>query len=118
MEYARWLDEHQRHITDLRSALNSQMGDDDLRVLVDAVMMHYDEMFMLKSMGTKSDAFHILSGMWTSPTERFFMWLGGFRSSELLKVPTGICCYICPYPSINLHSYSALRCPCSASFCP
>ncbi|KAF3331506.1 transcription factor TGA2-like protein [Carex littledalei] len=86
MEYARWLDEHQRHIADLRSALNSQIGDDDLRVLVDAVMMHYNEVFRLKSMGTKSDVFHILSGMWTSPAERFFMWLGGFRSSELLKV--------------------------------
>ncbi|KAJ4816715.1 bZIP transcription factor family protein [Rhynchospora pubera] len=86
MEYARWLDEHQRHIADLRSALNSLIGDDDLRVLVDAVMMHYDEVFRLKSMGTKSDVFHLLSGMWTSPAERFFMWLGGFRSSELLKV--------------------------------
>lgn len=94
MEYARWLDEHQRHIADLRSALNSQIGDDDLRVLVDAVMMHYDEVFRLKSMGTKSDVFHILSGMWTSPAERFFMWLGGFRSSELLKVTFGICCCI------------------------
>jgi transcription factor TGA len=104
MEYARWLDEHQRHITDLRSALNSHIRDDDLCVLVDAVMMHYDEMFRLKSMGTKSDVFHILSGMWTSPAERFFMWLGGFRSSELLKVSTGICCCICLYPSINLHS--------------
>ncbi|XP_020110782.1 transcription factor TGA2.3-like isoform X2 [Ananas comosus] len=86
MEYTRWLDDHQRQINDLRSALNSQMSDDDLRVLVDAVMAQYDEVFKLKSIGTKSDVFHMLSGMWTTPAERCFMWLGGFRSSELLKI--------------------------------
>ncbi|XP_062228651.1 transcription factor TGAL3-like [Phragmites australis] len=86
LEYARWLDEHQRHINDLRVALNAQMGDDELCVLVDAVMVHYDQVFRLKSLATKTDVFHVLSGMWMSPAERFFMWLGGFRSSELLKV--------------------------------
>lgn len=86
LEYARWLDDHQRHINDLRVALNAQISDDELRVLVDAVMMHYDQVFRLKSFATKSDVFHVLSGMWMSPAERFFMWLGGFRSSELLKV--------------------------------
>ncbi|KAF0904097.1 hypothetical protein E2562_031769 [Oryza meyeriana var. granulata] len=86
LEYARWLDDHQRHINDLRVALNAQISDDELRVLVDAVMVHYDQVFRLKSLATKSDVFHVLSGMWMSPAERFFMWLGGFRSSELLKV--------------------------------
>lgn len=86
MEYARWLDEHQRHINDLKAAVNSHMGDSGLRFLVDAVMSHYDELFRIKSVGAKSDVFHILSGMWNTPAERCFMWLGGFRSSELLRV--------------------------------
>lgn len=86
IDYARWLDEHQRLINDLRSAVNSHMGDNDLRVLVDAVMSHYDEIFRLKGVGAKSDVFHMLSGMWKTPAERCFLWLGGFRSSELLKV--------------------------------
>uniref|UniRef100_A0A0D9WP39 DOG1 domain-containing protein n=1 Tax=Leersia perrieri TaxID=77586 RepID=A0A0D9WP39_9ORYZ len=86
MEYARWLDDHQRHINDLRVAMNAPIGDDDLRVLVDGVMAHYDHVFRLKGLATKIDVFHVLSGMWLSPAERFFMWLGGFRSSELLKV--------------------------------
>ncbi|XP_072979968.1 transcription factor TGA2.3-like isoform X2 [Typha angustifolia] len=89
MEYARWLDDHQHQINDLRSALNSQVGDGELRVLVDAVMTHYDEVFKLKGIGTKSDVFHMLSGMWATPVERCFMWLGGFRSSELLKLLAG-----------------------------
>ena len=86
MDYARWLDEHQRLINDLRSAVNSLMGDNELRILVEGVMAHYDEVFRLKSIGAKADVFHMLSGMWKTPAERCFMWLGGFRSSELLKV--------------------------------
>ncbi|XP_026409251.1 transcription factor HBP-1b(c38)-like isoform X1 [Papaver somniferum] len=86
MEYARWLDEHQRQINDLRTAVKSNVGDNELRLLVDGVMSHYDEIFQLKTTATKSDVFHMLSGMWKTPAERFFMWLGGFRSSELLKI--------------------------------
>ncbi|KAJ4710553.1 Transcription factor like [Melia azedarach] len=86
MDYARWLDEHQRLINDLRSAVSSNMGDNELRHLVDGVMGHYDEVFQLKSIGTKADVFHMLSGMWKTPAERCFMWLGGFRSSEILKI--------------------------------
>ncbi|KAF8053347.1 hypothetical protein N665_1427s0011 [Sinapis alba] len=86
LEYARWMEEHQRLINDLRAGVHSQLGDNELRVLVDAVMSHYDEIFRLKGIGTKVDVFHMLSGMWQTPAERFFMWLGGFRSSELLKI--------------------------------
>ncbi|MFQ6653400.1 hypothetical protein Gotur_024821, partial [Gossypium turneri] len=39
----------------------------------------------LKSIGAKADVFHMLFGMWKTPAERYFMWLGGFRSSELMK---------------------------------
>lgn len=62
------------------------MCDNELRILVDGVMAHYDEIFRLKNIGTKADVFHMLSGMWKTPAERCFMWLGGFRSSEVLKV--------------------------------
>ncbi|XP_050371858.1 transcription factor TGA2.2-like [Argentina anserina] len=85
-EYARWLDEHQRLIHELRSAVNSHLVDNGLRVHVDSVMTHYDEIFRLKSVAAKADVFHMLSGMWKTPAERCFMWLGGFRSSELLKI--------------------------------
>ncbi|XP_073223134.1 transcription factor TGA2.3-like isoform X2 [Cicer arietinum] len=86
MDYARWVDENQRLINDIRSALNSQTGDNELHLLVDGVMAHYDELYRLKSIGAKADVFHILSGLWKTPAERCFMWLGGFRWSELLKI--------------------------------
>ncbi|KAH0456716.1 hypothetical protein IEQ34_014623 [Dendrobium chrysotoxum] len=86
MEYARWLDQHQNQISNLRSAFNSQADDEELRLLVDGLMSHYDVVFNLKSISTSSDVFHMLSGLWTTPVERCFMWLGGFRSSKLLKM--------------------------------
>lgn len=86
MDYARWVDEHQRLINGIRSAINSQMGDNELHLLVDGVITHYDELYQLKRIGAKADVFHILSGLWITPAERCFMWLGGHRSSELLKV--------------------------------
>ncbi|KAG9458375.1 hypothetical protein H6P81_002883 [Aristolochia fimbriata] len=86
IEYARWLEEHQRQTNDLRSALDSSVADNELRLLVDGVMAHYDEIFKLKGIAAKLDVFHMLSGMWKTPAERCFMWLGGFRSSELLKL--------------------------------
>ncbi|XP_020204892.1 transcription factor TGA2.2 [Cajanus cajan] len=86
IDYAHWVDEHQRMLNDLRTAVNSQISDNELHLLVDGVIAHYNELFRLKSIGAKADVFHILNGMWKTPVERWFMWLGGFRSSELLKI--------------------------------
>ncbi|KAK8632996.1 hypothetical protein V6N13_013850 [Hibiscus sabdariffa] len=85
-EYARWLEEHNRHISELRAAVNSHAGDTELRTIVDNVTAHFDDIFRLKGNAAKADVFHILSGMWKTPAERCFLWIGGFRSSELLKV--------------------------------
>ncbi|CAL0322930.1 unnamed protein product [Lupinus luteus] len=86
VEYARWLEEHNRHINELRAAINSHAGDIELRTIVDNFMTQFDDIFRLKGVAAKADVFHILSGMWKTPAERCFMWIGGFRSSELLKL--------------------------------
>ncbi|XP_068661575.1 transcription factor TGA2.3-like isoform X2 [Aristolochia californica] len=86
IEYARWLEEHNRQINELRAAVNSHASDNELRVIVDGIMAHYDDIFRLKGIAAKADVFHMLSGMWKTPAERCFLWLGGFRSSELLKL--------------------------------
>ncbi|RVW92205.1 TGACG-sequence-specific DNA-binding protein TGA-2.1 [Vitis vinifera] len=85
VEYARWLEEHNRQINELRSAVNSHASDTELRTIVDNVTAHFDDIFRLKGIAAKADVFHILSGMWKTPAERCFMWIGGFRSSEVLK---------------------------------
>ncbi|KAG4109687.1 hypothetical protein ERO13_D13G001800v2 [Gossypium hirsutum] len=86
VEYARWLEEHNRKINELRTAVNSHAGDAELRIIVDSVTTHFDDIFRLKGTAAKADVFHILSGMWKTPAERCFLWIGGFRSSELLKL--------------------------------
>ncbi|XP_058005165.1 transcription factor TGA6 [Hevea brasiliensis] len=86
VEYARWLEEQNRQINELRSAVNSHASDAELHIIIDGIMAHYDEIFRLKSNAAKADVFHLLSGMWKTPAERCFLWLGGFRSSELLKL--------------------------------
>jgi hypothetical protein len=86
MEYARWLEEHNRQISELRAGVTAHASDSDLRSVVDKIMSHYDEIFRLKGNAAKADVFHVLSGMWKTPAERCFLWLGGFRPSEVLKV--------------------------------
>ncbi|GMN60238.1 hypothetical protein TIFTF001_029311 [Ficus carica] len=86
MEYARWLEDDQRHMTELRTGLQAHLPDGDLRMIVDGYISHYDEIFRLKGVAAKSDVFHLINGMWTTPAERCFLWMGGFRPSELIKM--------------------------------
>lgn len=85
-EYGRWIEEHNKLIGELRSAVNGHAGDTELKTVVDNVTAHFDDIFRLKGTAAKADIFHVLSGMWKTPVERCFLWIGGFRSSELLKV--------------------------------
>ncbi|CAA6667585.1 unnamed protein product [Spirodela intermedia] len=86
MEYARWLDEDRKLMSELGTGLRGQLADDDLRVVVDECLAHHDEIFQLKAAAASSDVFHIITGMWASPAERCFLWMGGFRPSEILKM--------------------------------
>lgn len=86
MEYQRWLEEHHRHMCDLRAALQEHLPDNDLRVFVENCLAHYDDLLHIKIVGAKTDVFYLVSGMWKTPAERCFMWMGGFRPSEILKI--------------------------------
>lgn len=86
MEYARWLEDDQRHMMELRSGLQVPLPDGELRVIVDGYLSHYDEVFRLKGVAVKTDVFHLINGTWTSPAERCFLWIGGFKPSELITV--------------------------------
>lgn len=85
-EYSRWLEEQSKHINELRTAVNSHRSDGELRSIVENATSHFNDIFRLKRTAAKADVFHIIYGMWTSPAERCFLWIGGFRSSELLKL--------------------------------
>ncbi|XP_073009925.1 bZIP transcription factor TGA10-like isoform X2 [Typha latifolia] len=86
VEYGRWLEEHHRLMCELRAAVQEHLSEAELQMLVDNCVAHYDDMINLKSIGVRSDVFHLISGMWRTPVERCFMWIGGFRPSELIKM--------------------------------
>ncbi|XP_022751039.1 transcription factor TGA1-like [Durio zibethinus] len=86
MEYGHWMEEQNRQICELRTALNAHISDIELGILVESGLGHYSELFRLKSTAAKADVFYVMSGMWKTSGEQFFSWIGGFRPSELLKV--------------------------------
>lgn len=86
MEYARWVEKQNLLLCKLRSALAVDAADIDLHAVVEKGITQYDDLFCLKSSAVKADVFHIVSGMWKTPAERCFMWMGGFRPSDLLKI--------------------------------
>ncbi|KAG7027769.1 bZIP transcription factor TGA10, partial [Cucurbita argyrosperma subsp. argyrosperma] len=89
IEYRRWQEEHHRLMCELRAAVQEHLPENELRLFVDNCLVHYDEVLNLKMMVAKSDVFHLVSGMWKTPAERCFLWMGDFRPSELLKIVMG-----------------------------
>ncbi|XP_010484330.1 PREDICTED: transcription factor TGA1 [Camelina sativa] len=86
MEYGHWVEEQNRQICELRTVLHGHINDVELCLLVETAMKHYFELFKMKSTAAKADVFFVMSGMWKTSAERFFLWIGGFRPSDLLKV--------------------------------
>ena len=80
------MEEQNRQICELRTALNAHISDLELRILVESGMSLYFELFRMKSTAAKADVLYVMSGMWKTSAEQFFSWIGGFRPSELLKV--------------------------------
>ncbi|KAF8404530.1 hypothetical protein HHK36_009416 [Tetracentron sinense] len=89
MEYKHWVEEQNRQILELRSALQTHITDIELQILVDNGINHYNDLFRMKAAAAKADVFDLMSGMWKTSAERFFLWIGGYRPSELLKVMHG-----------------------------
>lgn len=86
MEYAHWVEEQQKKISELRSILLSNTSEMELQLVVENVLSHYYELFRMRAEVAKADVFYLLSGMWRTSLERFFLWIGGFRPSELINV--------------------------------
>ncbi|KAK4788985.1 hypothetical protein SAY86_020304 [Trapa natans] len=86
IEYGHWVGGQHKKVCELRNALQAQVGDAELRILVDNVMKHYQDLFEMKANAAKADVFYLMSGIWRSSAERFFLWIGGFRPSEIVNV--------------------------------
>ncbi|XP_074564904.1 bZIP transcription factor TGA10-like [Curcuma longa] len=86
MEYMRWLEEQQQAARELRAAVQEHLPESELRLFVDGFLAHLYQLTQLKGLVIKSDVFHLISGTWLTPAERCFMWIAGFRPSDLIKM--------------------------------
>ncbi|KAI7737183.1 hypothetical protein M8C21_009022 [Ambrosia artemisiifolia] len=82
---AQWVDVQNKKTNALKSALHSALPDPELDILVKDTMNHYANLFNIKATAAKVDVCYLISGVWQTPTERLFLWIGGFRPSDLLK---------------------------------
>ncbi|XP_062229260.1 transcription factor TGAL8-like isoform X2 [Phragmites australis] len=87
LEYERWLGEHSKVVARVRAAAEEHhRPDGELRAYVDEAAAHYGALMGHKSRLAGADPLHLLSGLWKGAAERCFLWIGGFRPSELIKV--------------------------------
>ncbi|KAI4337744.1 hypothetical protein L6164_016121 [Bauhinia variegata] len=86
IEYGHWMEEQHRQNTELRNALQTNVPDVQLDLLVKSGLNHYSTLFRLKADAAKADVFYLLSGVWKNSVERIFLWIGGSRPSELLNI--------------------------------
>jgi transcription factor TGA len=89
MDYGTWVKDFHRYMCELRAALCAHVPDNELRLHVELGLAHYDDLFRLRAVAVTTDVFQLVSGIWLTPAERCFMWMGGYRPSELYKVHHG-----------------------------
>ncbi|CAN0891457.1 Transcription factor TGA7 [Linum grandiflorum] len=86
MEYAHWVEEQHKQVSELRRAMQAHVGDVELRMLLENGLNHFNNLFLMKADAARADVFYLISGKWRTSVERFFLWIGGFRPSEILNV--------------------------------
>lgn len=86
IEYGLWVEDQEKKNCELRNVLQAHISDTELRMYVDSGLNHFNDLFRMKADAAKADVFYLMSGMWRTSVERFFLWIGGFRPSEILKV--------------------------------
>ncbi|XP_071732295.1 TGACG-sequence-specific DNA-binding protein TGA-1A-like isoform X2 [Rutidosis leptorrhynchoides] len=86
IEYEQWVEEQDKKTNALKAALHSSLSDEEIDKLITDNMNHYAILFNIKAAAAKADVFYLISGVWKTSTERLFLWIGGFRPSDLLKV--------------------------------
>ncbi|XP_076947831.1 transcription factor TGA1-like isoform X2 [Bidens hawaiensis] len=86
MEYDLWISELRKKDDELRKVLLTHTSEIELRIFVDSGLNHYNDLFRMKADAAKVDVFYLMNGLWRTPVERFFQWIGGFRPSELIYI--------------------------------
>ncbi|CAH9109682.1 unnamed protein product [Cuscuta europaea] len=108
-EYRDWVEEQNRQIDILKNALHSEVSDMELGILVEACKSHYINLLRKKATAAKADVFYIMTGLWKTPIERLYLWIGGVRPSEILKI---VLKHVGPLAENQLQSVQTLQRAC------
>ncbi|KAL5992961.1 hypothetical protein ACLOJK_013881 [Asimina triloba] len=80
-----WLGEQDGHLQELLAvSRDASVGDqkeqeDRLRPIVDRILRHYEQYYLVKSASAKQDVLLMFSPTWTSSLEDALLWIGGWR---------------------------------------
>uniref|UniRef100_J3MFV0 DOG1 domain-containing protein n=1 Tax=Oryza brachyantha TaxID=4533 RepID=J3MFV0_ORYBR len=86
LEYQRWQEAQHGVIGRLRAAVEEHRPDGELQRRVDEALSHYGALMGQKARLAGGDPLHLLTGPWKGAVERCFLWIGGFRPSDLVQV--------------------------------
>ncbi|WOG98562.1 hypothetical protein DCAR_0417906 [Daucus carota subsp. sativus] len=86
IEYGLWVELQEKKNCQLRNVLQAQISEKELRVHVEGGLAHFSDLFRMKAEAAKADVFHVMHGMYRSPLERLFLWIGGFKPSEVIQI--------------------------------
>lgn len=86
IEYGLWVELQEKKNCQLRNVLQAHISDTELRVHVEGGLTHFSDLFRMKAEAAKADVFHVMHGIYRTPVERFFLWIGGFRPSEIIQI--------------------------------
>lgn len=77
--YVQWIEEMNSLFNSLRAALQQSKTEDEVGSLVQACYSHYSHYMEQKMKICQEDASYVVAGMWRTPLEAGFMWIGGWR---------------------------------------
>lgn len=77
--YVQWLEGIKSRLSALSHALQQSKPEDEVASLVHACYMHFSDYMNEKIKICQEDASFVVAGMWRSPLEAGFLWMGGWR---------------------------------------
>ncbi|BBN00359.1 hypothetical protein MPTK1_1g28510 [Marchantia polymorpha subsp. ruderalis] len=84
--HSKWKEEQEQLTDELRSALDADLGEMQLRELVRKVETHYEEYYAAKDDAVRQNVLTVMQPAWKSPLENVFMWIGGWRPTMVFQL--------------------------------
>ncbi|CAM6091404.1 unnamed protein product [Calypogeia fissa] len=82
--YKEWLEQEKALLDPLRKLVESEKSTAEIANLVDACYTHYSKYVDAKIQAAREDVAYVAAGMWRTPLEAGFLWMGGWRPTTAI----------------------------------